>query len=316
MSNSKKDNKEVFSKVNINWFPGHMAKAIRQIEEDLKLVDIVIELIDARIPVSSQNPDLNNIMKKSSRPKKRIIVLNKSDLSDKQENEKWVKYFKSQGITAVITDANSGNGINECVRQIEKEMQEEIEKMNSKGRIGRKIRAMIVGIPNVGKSSFINRIAKRTSAEVGNKPGVTKTKQWIRINDNIELLDTPGILWPKFDSEEIGLNLSYIGTIKDDILDKVEISYRLLEYLLENYRKNVCERYDFNIDEIDNILNRSENDEYGETYNNVYDIMLMIGKKRGALISGGNIDEEKTARLILDDFRSGKLGKITLEKSK
>lgn len=300
----------------INWFPGHMAKAIRQIEEDLKLVDVIIELLDARIPISSQNPDLNNIMKKSSKPKKRIIVLNKSDLSDKQENEKWVKYFRSQGITAIITDANSGNGINECLRQIEKEMQEEIAQLNAKGRIGRKIRAMIVGIPNVGKSSFINRIAKKTSAEVGNKPGVTKTKQWIRINDNIELLDTPGILWPKFDNEEVGLNLSYIGTIKDDILDKVEISYRLLEYLLENYKQNVCERYNFNIDEIDNILDRRENDEYGKTYNNVYDIMLMIGKKRGALISGGNIDEEKTARLILEDFRSGKLGKITLEKSK
>ncbi len=314
---SKSENKhKSSSKASINWFPGHMAKAIRQIEEDLKLVDVIIELLDARIPISSQNPDLNSIMNKSSKPKKRIIVLNKSDLSDKQENEKWVKYFKSQGITAVITDANSGNGINECLRQIEKEMQEEIEKLNSKGRIGRKIRAMIVGIPNVGKSSFINRIAKKTSAEVGNKPGVTKTRQWIRINENIELLDTPGILWPKFENEGIGLNLSYIGTIKDEILDKVEIAYRLLEYLLENYKQNVCERYNFKIDEIDNVLNKSRNDEYGETYNNVYDIMLMIGKKRGALISGGNVDEEKTARLILDDFRSGKLGKITLERSK
>lgn len=309
-------NEEKLSKVNINWFPGHMAKAIRQIEEDLKLVDVIIELLDARIPVASQNPDLKNIIKKSGKPKKRIVVLNKSDLSDKQENEKWVKYFKSQGITAIVTDANSGNGINECLRQIEKEMQEEIAQLNAKGRIGRKIRAMIVGIPNVGKSSFINRIAKKTSAEVGNKPGVTKAKQWIRINDNIELLDTPGILWPKFDNEEIALNLSYIGTIKDDILDKVEIAYRLLKYLLENYKQNVCERYKFDTDEIDNILNRNENDEYGEAYNNVYDIMLMIGKKRGALISGGNIDEEKTARLILDDFRSGKLGKITLEKCK
>ena len=298
---------------NINWFPGHMAKAIRQMEEDLKLVDVVIELLDARIPISSQNPDLNGIMSKSSKTKKKIVILNKSDLADKKEKENWVKYFKNEGITAIVTDANSGVGISECVRQIEREMQEEIAEQNAKGRIGRKIRAMIVGIPNVGKSSFINRIAKKASAEVGNKPGVTKAKQWIRINESIELLDTPGILWPKFDNQEIALNLSYIGTIKDDILDKVEISYKLLEYLLKNYKQNVCERYKIDKNEIDSILNR--NGEYsGESYNNVYDIMLMIGKKRGALISGGNIDEEKTARLILDDFRTGKLGKITLEK--
>lgn len=301
---------ENMSKTNINWFPGHMAKAIRQIEEDLKLVDVVIELLDARIPKASQNPDIKNIINKQGKTKKRIIVLNKSDLADKRETENWVKYFKQQGITATITDSNTGNGIKECIRQIEKEMQEEIKQINAKGRIGRKIRAMIVGIPNVGKSSFINRIAKKTSAEVGNKPGVTKTKQWIRINDNIELLDTPGILWPKFDSQEIALNLSYIGTIKDDILDKIEIAYKLLEYLLENYKQNVCERYKLNEEEIDSILSRDK-----EEYNNIYDIMLIIGKKRGALIAGGEIDEEKTARLILDDFRTGKLGKITLEKT-
>lgn len=294
---------------NINWFPGHMAKAIRQIEEDLKLVDVVIELLDARIPIASQNPDLKNILKKANK-KKRIIILNKCDLADKKENEKWIKYFKEEGIIAIATDANTGNGINEALRQIEKEMQEEILQLASKGRVGRKIRAMIVGIPNVGKSSLINRIAKKTSAEVGNKPGVTKKKQWIRISDNIELLDTPGILWPKFDNQEIALNLSYIGTIKDDILDKVEIAYNLLKYLLSNYKETVCDRYKFNLEDINNILNRDED----EGYNNVYDIMLMLGKNRGALISGGNIDEEKTARLILEDFRTGKLGKITLEK--
>lgn len=293
----------------INWFPGHMAKTRKQIEEDLKLVDVVIELLDARIPKASRNPELNEIINRTGRKKKRIIVLNKSDLADKRENENWIKYFKIQGITAIITDANSGSGIQECLRQIEKEMKEEIEQFSEKGRIGRKIRAMIVGIPNVGKSSFINRIAKKTSAEVGNKPGVTKAKQWIRINDNIELLDTPGILWPKFENQEIALNLSYVGTIKDDILDKVEIAYKLLEYLLENYRQNVCERYNLDIEEINEKLGKDN------ISNEVYDTMLMIGKKRGALMSGGQIDEEKTARLIIDDFRTGKLGKITLEKS-
>lgn len=302
-------NNESCYKTSINWFPGHMAKTRKQIEEDLKLVDVVIELLDARIPKASRNPELNEIINRTGRKKKRIIVLNKSDLADKRENENWIKYFKIQGITAIITDANSGSGIQECLRQIEKEMKEEIEQFSEKGRIGRKIRAMIVGIPNVGKSSFINRIAKKTSAEVGNKPGVTKAKQWIRINDNIELLDTPGILWPKFENQEIALNLSYVGTIKDDILDKVEIAYKLLEYLLENYRQNVCERYNLDIEEINEKLGKDN------ISNEVYDTMLMIGKKRGALMSGGQIDEEKTARLIIDDFRTGKLGKITLEKS-
>lgn len=302
-------NNESCYKTSINWFPGHMAKTRKQIEEDLKLVDVVIELLDARIPKASRNPELNEIINRTGRKKKRIIVLNKSDLADKRENENWIKYFKIQGITAIITDANNGSGIQECLRQIEKEMKEEIEQFSEKGRIGRKIRAMIVGIPNVGKSSFINRIAKKTSAEVGNKPGVTKAKQWIRINDNIELLDTPGILWPKFENQEIALNLSYVGTIKDDILDKVEIAYKLLEYLLENYRQNVCERYNLDIEEINEKLGKDN------ISNEVYDTMLMIGKKRGALMSGGQIDEEKTARLIIDDFRTGKLGKITLEKS-
>lgn len=309
--NNKKDNEEVFSKVSINWFPGHMAKTIKQIEEDLKLVDVIIELLDARIPIASQNPDIKKMIEKSSKNKKRIIILNKSDLADKQENEKWIQFFRKEGITAITTDANSGSRINECIRQIEKEMQEEISNLKEKGRVGRKIRAMVVGIPNVGKSSFINRIAKKTSAEVGNKPGVTKAKQWIRINDNIELLDTPGILWPKFEDQNIALNLSYIGTIKDEILDQIDIAYNLLKYLLENYKLKICERYKIDENKINEILDRNED----EGYNNIYDIMLIIGKNRGALMSGGKVDEEKTSRLILDDFRTGKFGRITLEKA-
>ena len=188
-------------------------------------------------------------------------------------------------------------------------MEEELKRLAEKGRIGRKIRVMIVGIPNVGKSSFINRIAKKNSAEVGNKPGVTKQKQWIRINDDIELMDTPGVLWPKFESEQVALNLAFTGTIKDDILEITEIAYCLTKFLLENYRKTLIERYSLKEEKINNILDQDQDENM-----NIYEIMQLIGQKRGAIISGGNIDDEKTSKIILEDFRSGKLGKITLEK--
>ena len=187
-------------------------------------------------------------------------------------------------------------------------MEEQLNIQAQKGRIGRKIRAMVLGIPNVGKSSFINRISKRTTAGVGNKPGVTKQKQWIRINDKIELLDTPGVLWPKFESEKVGLNLAFTGTIKEEILPRVEIAYQLVKYLLENYRNNIVERYGISKEYIDNKLNQEQPENI-----NIYEIMLEIGRKRGCIISGGNIDEEKTARIILDEFKNGKIGKITLE---
>ena len=222
------------NKVNINWFPGHMAKTRRQITEDLKLVDVVVEILDARIPTSSQNPDIRQITKN----KKKIIVLNKEDLADEKENQKWVEYFLKRGEKAVLVNSNDGRGINNVIKQIQIIMQDELESNANKGRIGRKIRVMVVGIPNVGKSSFINRITKRTLANVGNKPGVTKQKQWIRINEKIELLDTPGVLWPKFENEEVALHLAFTGTIKEEILDKVEIAYQLVKYLLENYREN------------------------------------------------------------------------------
>ena len=225
--------------MNINWYPGHMAKTKRQIIEDLKIIDIVVELLDARIPISSRNPDIEKITKN----KKKIIVLNKCDLADEKENDRWLQYFKSKGISAVLTDSNTGKGINNFIKEVEKMMEEEQKILAQKGRTGRKTRVMILGIPNVGKSSFINRISKRSSAGVGNKPGVTKQKQWIRINEKIELLDTPGVLWPKFESEEVALNLAFTGTIKEEILDKVEIAYQLVKYLLENYRENLCKRY-------------------------------------------------------------------------
>ncbi len=293
--------------MNINWYPGHMAKTKKQIIEDLKLIDVVIELLDARIPISSQNPNFKEIVG----DKKKIIVLNKSDLSCEEENEKWVNYFNKNGIKAVLTDANSGFGINEVTRQIENIMKEELEKYATKGRTGKQIRVMILGIPNVGKSSFINRISKKTSAGVGNRPGVTKQKQWIRLQNNIELLDTPGVLWPKFESEQVALNLSYIGTIKDDILEKTEIAFYLLKFLLENYKENLMERYKISSEEIEEIMHKEQNE--NEQIMGVYNI---IGKKRGAIISGGNIDEEKVATILLDDFRTGKLGRISLEKVK
>lgn len=291
--------------MNINWFPGHMAKTRKQITDDLELIDVIIEILDARIPISSQNPEIKQI----TQNKKKIIVLNKCDLSDENDNKKWMEYFIKQGHKVVLVDSNTGKGVNEVIKQTQAVMADELKRLAEKGRIGRKIRVMVVGIPNVGKSSFINKIAKKNTAEVGNKPGVTKQKQWIRINNEIELMDTPGVLWPKFESEEVALNLAFTGTIKDDILEITEIAYCLIKYLLENYRSNLIERYSLNEQIINEILSQDQ-----EENQNIYEIMQLIGKKRGAIISGGNIDDEKTSRIILEDFRSGKLGKITLEK--
>ncbi len=290
--------------MNINWYPGHMAKTKRQIVEDLKLIDVVVEILDARIPLSSQNPDIGQYTK----GKKRLVVLNKSDLSSEEENKKWVQYFENNNVPAVLVDASSGKGINEAIRKIEKIYNEDEEKYSNKGRIGKSIRVMILGIPNVGKSSFINRITKKNSALVGNKPGVTRQKQWVRINENIELLDTPGVLWPKFESEEVGLKLAYTGTIKDDVIETIEIGFSLLKYLIKNYKTNLVERYKLDENKLEKILNQDI-----EENEKTLEIMDEIGKKRGALISGGKVEQEKVAKIILDDFRSGKLGRITLE---
>ena len=305
---NKKDNEEKdFAHVVISWYPGHMAKTKREISEDLKLIDVVVELLDSRIPLSSQNPDIAELTK----GKKKIIVLNKTDLADNMQNEAWKKYFNSNGQVCILTDSNLGKGINEVTKAIEEIMKEDLKKYAEKGRTGRKIKAMILGIPNVGKSSFINRIVKTNRLEVGNKPGVTRKKQWISINDKINLLDTPGVLWPRFGDEKTALNLAFTGTIKDDVLEQTEIAYQLLKFLLENYRQNVTERYKITLDFIEKILSQDQPENF-----NVYEIMQEIGRKRGAIISGGEIDDEKTAKIILDDFRSGRLGKITIEKAK
>lgn len=298
-------NKKNCVSTSINWYPGHMVKTKRQIEEDLKLIDIVIELLDARIPISSQNPEIKEIIG----DKKKIVLLNKSDLADQKENKKWITYFENKGIKAIATDSNSGIGVQELIRQIKEMAKSDLDKMAQKGRVGKSIRVMILGIPNVGKSSLINRISRKTSAGVGNKPGFTKKKQWIRMSDNIELLDTPGVLWPKFESDEVALNLSFTGTIKDEILETTEIAFYLVKWLLEHEEEKLLERYKLTKEDITNIRENVQN-----SNEQVMEIINKIGQKRGALLSFGNINEEKVARIIIDEFRNGKIGRITIEK--
>lgn len=297
----KNVNEESFSKVRLNWYPGHMLKTKKQIIEDLKLIDVIIEILDARVPIASQNPEIKDI----TMNKKKIIVLNKSDLANEVETKKWIEHFKMKEIKAIAVDANSGKGVKETLKQVQDIMKEEIEKASNKGRVNKNIRIMVCGIPNVGKSSFINRMINRKSAEVGNRPGVTKQKQWVRISNNIELLDTPGVLWPKFENEDIALKLAYIGTIKDELIDKTNIAYNLLKYLEKNNKKELFERYKLTDEEINSIIPKE---------NETLLIMNLIANKRGAIISGGEIDYEKVSAIILNDFRTGKIGKITLEK--
>ena len=282
-----------------------MAKTKRQIVEDLKLIDVVVELLDARIPISSQNPDIKEIIK----DKNKLVILNKFDLANETENKKWIEYFEKNNISAVLVDSVSGKGIQEAIKKIEKIYDN--EKYQNKGRIGKSIRVMVLGIPNIGKSSFINRIAKKNAAQTGNKPGVTRQKQWIKVSDRIELLDTPGVLWPKFDNKNIAMNLAYTGTIKDDILETTEIGFELLKELMANYMMNLTERYKITQEEIKNILKEDLEDN-----EKALEIMNLIGKKRGTIISGGEIDLDKVAKILIEDFRSGKLGRITLEKVK
>lgn len=271
-----------------------MFKAKREIEENLKLIDVVLELVDARIPLSSRNPDIDKIVK----DKPRIILLNKSDMADENKNKEWVKYFEEKNTLALCTDASSGKGIANVLGKISQIMKPKIEQYEKKGIKNKVIRVAILGIPNVGKSSLINKLANKNSLEVGNKPGVTKKKQWIRLKSNIELLDTPGVLWPKFESEEVALNLAFTGTIKDDVLDIEEIAYKFVGLMRNKFSANLIERY--KLEEKDFELSD-------------YEMLKLIGKKRGCLIKQGEIDTLKTSRIILDDFRSGKLGKITLE---
>ena len=292
---------KVFHQSELTGTLGHMLKTKKQIIEDLKLIDVIIEILDARIPLASQNPDIKQI----TANRKKIVVLNKSDLADEKETKKWVEYFKNQGIIAIPTDSNLGKGTKETLKAVQNLMQEEMEKAASKGRINKNIRIMICGIPNVGKSSFINRMINKKSAEVGNRPGVTKQKQWLRISSNIELLDTPGVLWPKFESHDVALKLAYTGSIKDELINKDEIAYNLIKYLKNNNKNELFARYKLTDDDFNSII--PEDDE-------TLELMNMIARKRGAIISGGEIDYEKVSAIILNDFRTGKIGRVTLEK--
>jgi len=278
----------------IQWFPGHMAKTRRILTENLKLIDIVIELLDARIPKSSKNPEIDGIIK----TKPRVIALNKSDLADEKVLREWSKWYGENGYTCIFIDSIKGKGINELKSRMRNMMKEKIEREKQKGRLFRPIRTMVVGIPNVGKSSFINKIAGRASAVTGDRPGVTRGKQWIRLNEEIELLDTPGILWPKFEDERVGLNLAFTGAIKDDIIDTVEVASALLYQLSLTYPENLKNR--FKLEEVEN--------KRGE------ELLKEAGRKRGCVISGGEIDLTRTSSIVLDEFRGGKIGRISLER--
>ena len=270
-----------------------MNKTRRLLAENLKMVDVVIELLDARIPVSSKNPEIDNIVK--NKPK--IIVLNKCDLADKEISDNWKKWYNSKGYTSIFVNSINGTGIKQLKNKMRDVMKERIEKDRQRGRIFRPVKAMIVGIPNVGKSSLINKIAGRGSAVTGDKPGVTRGKQWINVNDEIQLLDTPGILWPKFEDKKVGINLAITGAIKDEILDIVEMASALFEILSENYPEHIIKRY-----KLDTIENKTG-----------FEILKEAGEKRGCIASGGEIDMMRISAIVLDEFRSGKIGRISLE---
>ncbi len=272
-----------------------MVRAKREIKEDIKLVDVVIELVDARIPLASRNPALNEIIGDKSR----IIVLNKSDLASEKETREWIKKWSEEGQIAVSVNSNNGQGIKDVVSSVLDITKEQLEKQKNKGRIVGSVKAMIVGIPNVGKSTLINKIANKPTTLTGNKPGVTKKNQWVRLEDKIQLLDTPGVLWPKLENEKLARHLAYIGTIKDEVLDIEELAIYLLEELVTLAKPLVYERYKLE----DNF-----------SYEMTYELLEEIGRKRGCLVKGGEIDYNKVARLLIEDFRSGKLGRITLEK--
>ena len=276
----------------INWYPGHMTKAVRQMKEDIKLIDLVIELLDARIPLSSRNPDIDDLGKN----KARLVLLNKSDLADETDNNKWIQYFKDKGIIALKINSKNKQGIKEINNAVQIACKEKIERDKKRGIINRPVRAMVVGIPNVGKSTFINAYAGRAAAKTGNKPGVTKGKQWIKLNKNLELLDTPGILWPKFDNQTIGMHLAFIGSINDNILDVTELAYQLVKLLATTYPKVVVERYKI------------------EGHEDPLQVMYQVAEVRGCKLKGNQADLKKTSKIIMDDFRAGKLGRITLDK--
>ncbi|MBR6252239.1 MAG: ribosome biogenesis GTPase YlqF [Clostridia bacterium] len=289
---SKVDNVE---RNGINWYPGHMAKARREIGEAMSKVDLVFELVDARCPEASRNPILNELIGK----KPRIIILNKADLADEKVNKMWIERFKKENQSAILADSVKGTGVKEIVKAAYLIMDEKLKKQEAKGMVGGNIKAMIVGIPNVGKSTLINKIAGKQTANTGNKPGVTKKNQWIRLDDRLQLLDTPGVLWPKLDDEVHARHLAYVEAIKDEVVEIEEIAVQLADELAQNYKKELYERFKIADD---------------FSYEMPYELLEEIGRKRGCLIKGGEIDYNKAANVLIDEFRSGKIGRLSLER--
>ena len=277
----------------VQWYPGHMAKTRRMIVEQVKQVDIVVEILDARIPISSRNPDIDAMV--GAKP--RLIVLNRADQADEQMNRLWADWFRRQGYGVLLTDCKSGAGVAQFVPTIRERLKEQIARWTEKGQVGRPVRAMVVGVPNVGKSTFINKVAGRKSAKAQNKPGVTRGRQWITVSGGLELLDTPGILWPKFEDQSVGLNLAYTGAVKDAIMDLETLASHLMGLLAHRYPQAIADRYKISVDP-------AAQD---------WELLEAAGRKRGFLISGGEVDLERTARVLLEEYRSGKLGRFTLE---
>ena len=276
--------------MNIQWYPGHMTKAKRAMKEDIKLIDLIIELVDARVPLSSRNPDIDEL----GAGKARLILLNKSDLANEQQNERWADWFRQKGYFVVKVNSRSGAGLKQINGVVQEACKEKIERDKRRGIKNRPVRAMVVGIPNVGKSTFINSFAGKACTKTGNKPGVTKGNQWIRLNKALELLDTPGILWPRFEDQQVGIRLAFIGSINDNILDRDELALELLKFLLKHYPERIGERYEYRGSEALEALNQ-------------------VARSRSCMARGGELDLGKAAAILIDDFRSGKLGRITLE---
>ena len=280
---------------NIQWFPGHMTKTKRQIQASLKLVDAVAEIIDARIPVSSRNPDLDSIIQN----KPRVVLMNKCDMANPSATQNWINYYSEKGIPAIPVDCKSGKGLNKFVPAVNEVLKEKIERQKEKGMKNPTIRVMIVGIPNVGKSTFINRISGNNRAKAEDKPGVTRGNQWFTLKKGFEVLDTPGVLWPKFEDKTVGERLAFTGAVKDQVMDTELLAMRLLDFLKTEKNPLFVERFKLQNEDIDQIES--------------FELLELIGKKRGMLISGGEIDTERAAIMLLDEYRSAKLGKYTFE---
>lgn len=282
----------------LHWYPGHMTKAIRQMREDIKLIDVVIELVDARIPISSRNPDIDELAKNKSR----VILLNKADMADDRITDEWIRYFEGKGFLAMKLNSKTGTGVKMVKNKINEAAKEKMERDRKRGILNRPVRAIVVGIPNVGKSTFINSFAGRAVTKTGNKPGVTKGKQWIKLNKAVELLDTPGILWPKFEDRKIAEHLAFIGSMRDEIIEKRDLSLKLIEELEKDYKGVLGEYYKIAI----------EYEEEGIQQN--AEVLALIAEKRAFLKKGGEVDLDKAAYSLIDDFKNGRLGRMSLEK--